>query len=438
MQRNDLLQEARERTPSRTLPGEPMSRRELAEAVNAWLWQSTGKRYDLDAHTIARYERGAVRWPNAHYRAALRHVLRAVDDAALGFAQPGTDMPARMNRPQGRTSRMDVEVVLMDAADESSELLARVEATNVGDMTVEQLHADVRQIATTYLKVPTLPLFARTRALRDRAFTLLDGRQRPTQARELYAAAGWSLTLLAWMTVDLGRPDIAETHARTAWACAENADHNGLRAWVRATQHTASFWQDDFERAAQYAADGLTYATGTASTFLASAYALDLARTGRTKQARDALVTAQRTAEVQDGHADDLAGPFTCRVERAEGFWSDAALALGEPAVTADHADRAVARFEASPDDRRNPGSERMVRLQQVRARLALGELEGAAGALAPVLATAPEHRVRPLLHRLAEVRKASAGYTAEPLATQIGDGIREFARHPVVAELTS
>ena len=45
---------------------------------------------------------------------------------------------------------------------------------------------------------------------------------------------------------------------------------------------------------------------------------------------------------------------------------------------------------------------------------------------------------MRPLLHRLAEVRKAAAGYTAEPLATQIGDGIREFARHPVVAELTS
>jgi hypothetical protein len=79
-----------------------------------------------------------------------------------------------------------------------------------------------------------------------------------------------------------------------------------------------------------------------------------------------------------------------------------------------------------------------MVRLQQVRARLALGELDGAADALVPVLATAPEHRVRPLLHRLAEVRKAAAGYAAEPLATQIRDGIREFARHPVVAELTS
>lgn len=58
--------------------------------------------------------------------------------------------------------------------------------------------------------------------------------------------------------------------------------------------------------------------------------------------------------------------------------------------MTSDHADRAVARFEAAPDEQRNLGSERMARLQQVRARLALGQLEGASDALAPVLDIAP------------------------------------------------
>src|SRR5699024_5000829 len=82
---NVTLKAQRERTPSRIAPGEPMSRAELAEAVNHYLWKSTGRRYQLDAHTIARYERGAVCWPGAHYRSGLRYVLEVDNDADLGF-----------------------------------------------------------------------------------------------------------------------------------------------------------------------------------------------------------------------------------------------------------------------------------------------------------------------------------------------------------------
>ncbi|MFD0772318.1 hypothetical protein ACFQZ2_00065 [Streptomonospora algeriensis] len=62
-----------------------MSRSELAEAVNDYLWNATGKRYALDAHAIARYERGKVRWPSAAYRSGLKAVLGADSDGDLGF-----------------------------------------------------------------------------------------------------------------------------------------------------------------------------------------------------------------------------------------------------------------------------------------------------------------------------------------------------------------
>lgn len=84
-QPNDLLRTARERSPSRLAPGDCMSRGELAEAVNAYLWDATGEHYELDAHAVARYERGAVRWPGAQYRSALRQVLGADADSELGF-----------------------------------------------------------------------------------------------------------------------------------------------------------------------------------------------------------------------------------------------------------------------------------------------------------------------------------------------------------------
>jgi hypothetical protein len=85
---NRLLRAARERLPSPSAPGEHASRADVAEAVNAWLWNATGKRHALDAHYLARLERGVARWPNAAYRSGLRHVLGAPDDAALGFTPP--------------------------------------------------------------------------------------------------------------------------------------------------------------------------------------------------------------------------------------------------------------------------------------------------------------------------------------------------------------
>nr|WP_232327820.1 hypothetical protein [Kibdelosporangium sp. MJ126-NF4]CEL13547.1 Putative regulatory protein [Kibdelosporangium sp. MJ126-NF4]CTQ99233.1 Putative regulatory protein [Kibdelosporangium sp. MJ126-NF4] len=85
---NTLLQAARKRLPSASAPGEHASRAEVAEAVNIWLWKSTGKCHALDAHYIAKLERGVVRWPSAAYRAGLRHVLGVSDDASLGFHRP--------------------------------------------------------------------------------------------------------------------------------------------------------------------------------------------------------------------------------------------------------------------------------------------------------------------------------------------------------------
>jgi hypothetical protein len=329
----------------------------------------------------------------------------------------------------------------MSAADESSDFLAWAESTNVGELTIDQMHAEVRRIAHTYLKVPTLPLFARTKALRDRAFTLLSGHQAPRHTRELYAAAGWSLAMLSWISVDLGRPDAAEDHARTAWMCAERADHNALRAWVRATQHTAAFWQRDYTSAAQYAADGLSYTgSGSAELFLSSALALDLARAGNGDRAAVALRRAQQSAETTERAEDELSGPLTCTVDRAGSLWSDTELALGQADDALVFADRAVAAFEATPEDRRNRGSERMTRLQQVKAHLVLGDLSAAEVALRPVLDTVTAHRVRPLVHRVAEVgvMATQVSSTSDPVARRIRGAVADFRRETVTKELNA
>jgi hypothetical protein len=426
---NELLRAARERTPSRRAPGEQMSRAELAEAVCTWLWETTETKYELDGHYIAKLERGAVRWPGAAYRSGLRHVLNVADDSELGFVPPGG--LGVIDPEPGTSSVLGLEDDLVQAGDESIALLALAEESNVGDLTVEQLHADILRITQNYLRTPTKPLFVRGRGIRDRAFRLLSGRQPPNQTRDLYAAAGWALTLLGWIAVDLGRPDVAESHTRTAWACAEAADRDDLRAWVRATQHTAAFWQDDFARAASYAQDGLQYARGSSTLFLASVTAVDLARTGRHAEAREALTVAKRTTVRTD--VPELGGPFLCTPERAEGIWSDAHLALGEANDTLKHADHGISLFEASPHAYRNFGSERMVRLQQAKAHLQLGELDGATEAVSAVLSTPVEYRVRPLIHRISEVAALTrlSRHATDPKALALHDSIRVFTRHP-------
>ncbi|ADB35182.1 hypothetical protein Kfla_6179 [Kribbella flavida DSM 17836] len=426
---NELLRAARERTPSVRAPGEHMSRSELAERVCAWLWETTHVKYDLDGHYLAKLERGAVRWPGPAYRSGLRHVLNVATDIELGFSP--SNEPAQFDLEPAPPPAVGLDDDLIDAGDESVSLLMLAEESNVGELTVEQLHADIHRIAQSYLKVPTRPLFLRSKAIRDRAFKLLAGRQPPKQTRELYAVAGWSLTTLAWMSVDLGRPDVAESHTRTAWACADAADHDELRAWVRATQHTAAFWQDDFVGAAEFARDGLRYAEGSSVLFLSGVLVVDLARSGRTTEARDALSTAKN--RTGSPWTPEIGGPFLCTPERTQGIWSDAHLALGQPELTLELAEQSLQQFAKTPHAQRNYGSERMVQLQLAKAHLELGQLDGATAAVEPVLAVPAEYRVRPLLHRITEVaaQVRSGPYGSTPEAKHLYDAIRDYVRRP-------
>jgi hypothetical protein len=128
---NELLRAARGRIPSLLAPGGCLSRSELAEAVNAWLWQCTGRRYELDGHHVAKYERGVVRFPIAPYRAALRAVLKVRTDAELGFVAPARLQPSAELALAGGGWALDG---ILDASDEATRcsLLNRRDAMRSG------------------------------------------------------------------------------------------------------------------------------------------------------------------------------------------------------------------------------------------------------------------------------------------------------------------
>ncbi|GAA4720359.1 MULTISPECIES: hypothetical protein [Promicromonospora] len=82
---NGHLRRRREATLSPSGSGLPMTRAELAASVNQYVWKTTGKHCHLDVDTLARYERGQIRWPRAMYRDGLRAVLGVETNAELGF-----------------------------------------------------------------------------------------------------------------------------------------------------------------------------------------------------------------------------------------------------------------------------------------------------------------------------------------------------------------
>jgi hypothetical protein len=86
---NDQLRAAREGTESPVTPGECLSRSELADLVNDWIFENRHMAKALAAGYIGKLERGLVRWPQAPYREGLRAVLHRRTDAELGFQRSG-------------------------------------------------------------------------------------------------------------------------------------------------------------------------------------------------------------------------------------------------------------------------------------------------------------------------------------------------------------
>jgi hypothetical protein len=82
---NDKFRDARESTQSPDHTNECLSRQEVAELANAWIWEHHGKKYDLNAKYIGKLEQGVIRWPDALRREAFRAILKVSKDSELGF-----------------------------------------------------------------------------------------------------------------------------------------------------------------------------------------------------------------------------------------------------------------------------------------------------------------------------------------------------------------
>jgi hypothetical protein len=317
------------------------------------------------------------------------------------------------------------EEIAMEAADQSAEFGAWAEGTNVGPVTIEQLHDQVRRLAN---QVGPRALFDRALVLRNRVFDTLEGHQYPDQSRDLYVLTGWLCAMLCVASNNLGQREAAEVQARTAWLCGEIADHNDLRAWSRAVQAAAAYWRGDVLRAAQLSEDGLRYArTGTAGLQLTCQIAADRARLGHVDDASAALDRIRDRREHADTAAD-LGEMFSCHLVRQYGFTGAAHLRLGQPADALSDLNDALAQADLAPGAY-GLSTVHLVRLDAVRAHLRLRQLDGANDMIRPVLALPPDLRDDPIVQRVGAVSDllGEREWQATPLARQLQEEIADF-----------
>jgi predicted negative regulator of RcsB-dependent stress response/transcriptional regulator with XRE-family HTH domain len=433
-----------------------LSQREAAERFN----QLTGNpRAPMTSDRIRDFER----WPDGGVRPTMTTLKLLADIYGTAWDQlvdtrdlahmPGTDrleyleisrVPARpapvvaAHPPRRRGVSRDDLVV--EVAEESAEFGEWVGMSEVADATINQYQTQVRRLAKDFDRASSpLPLLLETRRLRDRVTTQLRGHTRLDQARDLYLLAAQVCGLLAWQTGNLGNNRAADTHAWTAWMCAEQAGHDGARAWVRATQSMLAEYDGRYTESARLAEDGLGYSTDdSARVMLALRLAKALACTGRQEDARQALGLAE-TELGRASAANLLGGTWSMTPDRYHAFTANIQGVLEAPARALAEAQRAITLTEAAPPGDRRIWSSVYAHLNAAIAHLQQRDLDGAAASLRPVLDLPADLRRDPIIQRLARIRRllAQPEYAEAPLARDTQEEIETYHREALPLQIT-
>lgn len=296
---NDQLRQARERTASPTQPDECLSRQELADLVNAYIWRHHERKVELDANYIGKLERGDIRRPGALYREALRVTLGASSDAALGLGNRRRSVVklTTVDRKQFlRTAALGVGILALAPV---AALLESTQPTTaparVGQTEIEQIHTAARVFAGwdhTYGGG-----LAREAVLAQLRFSAdLLGADYPTKLHgPLHSAVGYLAHTCAFMAFDAYAHDDARRMFQFALACAEEAQDWHLRAKVLSSMARQAIWvgkPDEGLTLTEHALVRSDRLTATERAMLHTARARALAKMGRVRETLIAVGTA--------------------------------------------------------------------------------------------------------------------------------------------------
>jgi hypothetical protein len=298
---NDVLRAARQRTASLTSPDVCLSRQELAELVNAWVWEHHEKVVEHSANWVCQLECGKIRWPGRVSREALRAILGVSTDAALGFVNARSARAAvklehvdrqqflRASRDLGALAVLGPVLALLEGG-EPTPVPRRVGATDI-----EQIRT-ATQVFESWSGTYGGGLVRETAMGQLRWSAGLLEATCPDRLRpELFSALGDLADVAGYLAVDVGADEQAGRVYRFALFCAEEAGDWPLRAEILSSMAHQAIWTGRPDEGLTLAEQGLVRAdrlTAAGRSMLHTDRGLALVKMRRVSETLTAIGTA--------------------------------------------------------------------------------------------------------------------------------------------------
>ncbi|MCX4664836.1 helix-turn-helix domain-containing protein [Streptomyces uncialis] len=319
-------------------------------------------------------------------------------------------------------------------ATRASALAVSHDLCGLAELDVDDLYDGVEEIAVVSRSTPPALMAERAHVLRDEALhRIRAGQCPPTGLADLYVAVGRLSGVLAYALLDLGCPHDAMRHAEAAASCADRAGDADLAVWVAGTRSLIARSQGDFPLALDLARGGLRRAgsgRGTGRARLKCGEAQCLANMGDSAGANSALNVAEDARERVRGDAPGLFG-----FSRAKQFYYAGSSLIwldgGEDARRALRAATdAIAIWQSAPAGQRSLVDERLAHIYAATAHAQLGDVEGAADTVRPLLSLPPEDQISWIVKRMDRLaRLLSAPYfQGNTTAHETAEAIRTLA----------
>lgn len=310
--------------------------------------------------------------------------------------------------------------------------------SNIGPLTLDQLRSDVARLAGMHANAPRLAVFSQGKFLRDRIFTLLDGRQRIAEARDLYFLAAATCGMLADSSDDFGYRDAAMTHLHTGLLCAQEAGYPPLIAWLRSKQSAVAFYDGRPAQSRDYARRGQEHAgSGTVAVRLAAMDARASSRLGDSEVARDALRRADNLrAHAAPDDLDNLGGALSFPEPKQHFYTAEAYLGMGDSAACLSEATTCIEQYQNGPADQHAYDNEAQTQANAAMAHLLAGDVDAANETAQHIFGIATELRTDSVDQRLRHLHRRLTDHDIRTSPTAIGlrDQIETFLASPVPA----
>lgn len=257
------------------------------------------ERLEMSPRQVANWRKQPEVVPRAYVQGELDSMLESSPDrvkaqfAGRIFLADASiaNVPAPTQSPENRPL-----AVQNGATEDIGTLIAQLEDTGVGDEAIQQIERAVVFLAEAHTQAPARKILSQVMPLHRRVQSLLVGKLRLSQQRELYRIESLLLSHACLLLGDLDQNTIAEQYGNAALAYAREAESDqAIAMTVLAKTYR---WQERLTESMEIARRGFECSPGVPIRIqLASQEANAAALLGDAPRARQALARAELAAE---------------------------------------------------------------------------------------------------------------------------------------------